>query len=187
MRHRATVWPEVRLECEAGPDRWTAVESTDDLFASAAIGLGEQAWGRFLEFVPAVERRFLETFRYGRLEALYVIARCPTLLGDLAETPALTLFLAAHQRLRGAAEPGWSEIAAVHGRDGIFGVLPWLGLPASRQTLVILRHVMDPDVPRRLLEPLRRALWEPEAIWALAHAETINDEQLARFCHALAA
>ena len=81
----------------------------------------------------------------------------------------------------------WGEIAAVHEREGVFGLLQWLGLPASRQTLEILRNVADPDLPRRLLEPLRSALWEPEVIWSLSRGGSVSDEQLARACHALAA
>ena len=36
-------------------------------------------------------------------------------------------------------------------------------------------------------EPLRAALWEPEAIWALSHAVTLTDEQLTATCDELAA
>jgi hypothetical protein len=60
-------------------------------------------------------------------------------------------------------------------------------LPASRQTLGILQQITDPDLPRRLLEPLRLNLWEPEGIWLLRHAGPMTDRQLARRCHALAA
>ena len=90
-------------------------------------------------------------------------------------------------KLRGGSRSAWSEIEAVYEREGIFGLLQWLGLPASRQTLAILRNITDPDLSRRLLEPLRAALWEPEAIWALTHARAITDECLAKACHALAA
>jgi hypothetical protein len=121
------------------------------------------------------------------MAALHVAVRGPGLLPELAETPVLAVFLAAHRSLRGCDEPGWAEVAAVHGREGIFGVLQWLGLPASRQTLAILRQIAAPDLPRRLLEPLRAALWEPEAIWALAQAPALTDERIAAACHALAA
>ena len=72
-------------------------------------------------------------------------------------------------------------------RSGVFGVLEWLGLPASRQTLGILRSVVEPDLPRRLLEPLRTVLWEPRTIFALQRLPALTDRHLARFCHALAA
>ena len=85
-----------------------------------------------------------------------------------------------------ASRSGWSEIEAVYEREGIFGLLQWLGLPASRQTLAILRNITDPDLARRLLEPLRADVVEPEAIWTLTHARAITDECLAA-CHALAA
>jgi len=51
----------------------------------------------------------------------------------------------------------------------------------------ILRNLVDPDVPRRLLEPLRSMLWEPAAIFALQRMPEITDQKLARCCHALAA
>jgi hypothetical protein len=38
-----------------------------------------------------------------------------------------------------------------------------------------------------LLEPLRAAVWAPEAIRALSHAPALTDERLAEACHALAA
>jgi hypothetical protein len=118
---------------------------------------------------------------------LQVVARCPALLESLSETPALTAFLASHRSLRGAAAPAWSEINATFERGDIFGVLEWLGLPASRQTLAILHNVADPDVPKRFLEPLRTLLWEPRTIFALQRIPAITDRLLARYCHALAA
>ncbi|MFA6046683.1 MAG: hypothetical protein WC718_16985, partial [Phycisphaerales bacterium] len=155
--------------------------------ASAALGVGAARWRRYLEFVPAVVGEYLARFEFSRMAALLVRVRCPRLSDELAETPALVAFLAAHRSLRGGTQPGWTEIEAVFEREGIYGLLQWLGLPASRQTLAILRKISDPDLPRRLLEPLRTALWEPETIWGLSHSPVVSDEQLARACHALAA
>ena len=101
--------------------------------------------------------------------------------------PALTAFVAAHERLRGADAPRWRELTAVHERAGLFGVLEWLGLPASRQTVTVLQNVLDPDLPHRLLEPLRSVLWEPETVLVLQRTRGLTDRQLARFCHPLAA
>ncbi|MBI5691789.1 MAG: hypothetical protein HZC55_17030 [Verrucomicrobia bacterium] len=187
VRHRATVWPDVTFAREGSAGRWIKAEPSDGALASAALGVGPAAWRRFLEFVPAAEREFLERFTFSRLGALLVLVRCPGLLAELTSTPALTAYLAAHRSLRGGGEARWAEIAAVQEREGIFGVLQWLGLPSSRQTLGILRQISDPDLPVRLLEPLRSALWEPEVIWSLAHTAPLTDEQLARACHALAA
>ncbi|MBL9186866.1 MAG: hypothetical protein JNK23_05265 [Opitutaceae bacterium] len=187
FRHRATIWPEVKFEREIAPGEWIEDEGSEAMLASAALGVGAAAWRTWLEFAPAEVRDFLHGFGHGRMAALQVIVRCPALLPDLAETPALTVFLATHRSLRGGGAAAWTEISAIHEREGIFGVLQWLGLPASRQTLAILRQVADPDLPRRLLEPLRAALWEPEAIWALSHAPALTDERIAAACHALAA
>jgi hypothetical protein len=159
----------------------------EDGFASAALGVTASQWRRYLEFVPAVERELLEKFQFGRMAALYVITQCPPLLPELMQIPALTTFLSLHVSLRGGDQPRWTEIAAVFEREGIFGVLQWLGFPASRQTIAILQNIADPDLPRRLLEPLRSALWEPETIWALMHGPALTDERLAVACHALAA
>ncbi|MSU49076.1 MAG: hypothetical protein EXS37_08340 [Opitutus sp.] len=187
VRFRATAWPDVRFEREVAPGGWEAGEFEEAVFASTALGVSATQWRRFLEFVPAAERDFLTTFVFGRMAALQVIVCCPALLPELREAPALTTFLALHLSLRGGEQACWAEIAALFERDGIFGVLQWLGLPASRQTLAILHNITDPDLPRWLLEPLRAALWEPEAIWALSHTAALTDERLAETCHALAA
>lgn len=187
IRHRVTVWPEVRFEQEVVPGEWVACDPGETAFASAALGVTGRQWQRYLEFVPAAERDFLLRFQFGRMAALHAITRCPELLADLTAIPALTAFVASHRSLRGGERPAWPELAAVFGRDGLFGLLQWLGLPASRQTVSILQHIADPDLPHRLLEPLRAALWDPETIWTLSHTATLTDERLAAACHALAA
>jgi hypothetical protein len=184
--YRVTTWPEVVLERLTG-ERWEPVAISEGLLASGSVQLDVAAWRRYLDYVPAAERAFLEKFRFGRLGALLMGAHCPGLLADLDETPALVSFLAAHDELRGTGELRWDEVAAVHERGGVFAVLEWLGLPASRQTLAILRNLVDPDVPRRLLEPLRALLWRPEATLVLERSTELTDRQLARYCHALAA
>lgn len=184
--YRMTAWPEVRLE-RLIDERWLESAATEEALASGMLQVDAVAWRRYLEFVPAAERAFVEKFRYGRLGALLIVARCPQMLADLDETPALVSFLAAHASLRGMASPHWDEVAAVHERGGVFGLLEWLGLPASRETLVILRNLVDPDVPRRLLEPLRALLWRPSATFVLQRTTELTDKQLARYCHALAA
>ena len=187
LRHRATVWPDVVFSREVAPGHWEPAELSEAALASAALGVGPARWRRYLEFVPAAPREYLLRFEFSRMAALAVIVRCPGLFEELGVTPALMAFLTAHPDLRGGPNSSWAEIAAVYEREGVFGVLQWLGLPASRQTLAILRSIADPDLPRRLLEPLRAALWEPEVIWALSHVSLITDEQLAKACHALAA
>jgi hypothetical protein len=186
--HRVTPWPELAFARQED-GRWIPYEPdpADAVFASAAVVLDERKWADFLDFVPAREREFAAEFKYGRLAALVVLHRCPALLDDLAGTPALLPFVAAHAALRGADEPRWPEINAVHERGGLFACLEWLGLPASRQTLTVLRKVAQPDLARRLLEPLRSALWEPETIWVLEHATSLSDRQLTHRCQALAA
>lgn len=187
LRHRATVWPDVRFEREIAPDQWEACDLSEAALASAAATIGDAAWRRYLEFVAPAERHFLEEFRFGRMAALQVLRRCPALLDELTPAPALTAFVSAHLSLRGGDEPAWAEINAIHERDGLFGLLQWLGLPASRQTMTILRHIAEPDLPSRLLEPLRAALWEPETLWALLHEPRLTDARIAATCHALAA
>jgi hypothetical protein len=186
-RWRATLSPQVRFECATTGDAWAPAEPSEDVIASGAVALDDAGWRRYSEFLPPDERGFLGKFHFGRLGALQVITRCPALLEELVATPALTAFLANHASLRGVAGVRWDEIAAIYERSGIFGLLEWLGLPASRQTLGILQQITDPDLPRRLLEPLRISLWEPEGIWLLRHAGPMSDRQLARRCHALAA
>jgi hypothetical protein len=187
IRHRVTAWPDVRFERELTPGQWAAHEFPEPVFASTALGVTAEQWREYVEYVPAAERTLLRNFDYNRIGALHVLVRCPALLPEMLKAPALVAFLAAHLGLRGGSQPCWSEINAVHERDGIFGILQWLGLPASRQTLTILQNIADPDVPRRLLEPLRAALWEPEAIWLLSHEPALTDERIAEACDALAA
>lgn len=184
--YQITLWPECRIARHDG-FRWRTVEPTEALLAAAAVALTPAAWTRYLEFVPAEERSFLRQFRFGRLQALRVIVKCPSLLPDLMETPALVSFLAAHASLRGTDGEHWTEIIAVHERAGVFGLLEWLGLPADRPTLSALRNLIDPDVPLRLLAPLRTSLWNPAATNLLCQAQGVSDRQLAQVCHALAA
>jgi len=186
--HRVTAWPEVVFEAQHD-GQWIAFEPdpASEVFGAAAIMLGRAEWNRYLEFVPAAERAFLEKFRLGRLAALAVITRCPALLGDLDETPILTSFVAAHVALRGGSRPAWAEIAAVYDRTGLFGVMEWLGLPASRQTLEALGHIADVELAKRLLEPLRETLWNPVGTGVLGRAEAMNERDLAVTCSAWAA
>jgi hypothetical protein len=184
--YRVTVWPEVALEKEVDAC-WVPAVATEDVLASGMVEIEVASWKRYLEFMPSAERAVAGKFRYGRLAALLLIARCPQLVVDIDETPALVAFLAAHAALRGTSGPRWDEVAAVRERGGVFGVLEWLGLPASRETLTILRNLIDPDVPRRLLEPLRALLWRPSASLMLQRAQGMTDAQLAQYCCALAA
>jgi hypothetical protein len=184
--YRVTAWPEARFEFCYG-DEWIAVAPDDGALAAAAQGCTDADWTGYLEFVPADVREFLRGFGPTRMEALQVAARCPALLGALAEVPALTAFISSHASLRGTAGATWAELAAVYERSGLFGVLEWLGLPASRQTLAILRHITEPDLPKRWLAPLRTQLWEPQTIFALQRNPAITEPQLARYCHPLAA
>ena len=186
VTYRVTAWPEVRFERLYGDD-WVATSPAVDVFASAARALGPLEWRPYLEFVPNEIREFITRFSFARMEALQVAARCPALVNELTEIPALTSFLSSHVGLRGTSAPRWEEINAVHERSGMFGVLEWLGLPASRQTLNILRKVVEPDLPRRFLEPLRTLLWEPRSIFAMQRDPSLTDRQLAHYCHALAA
>lgn len=185
--HRVTPWPELSFSRQSDGE-WVEYEPdpSDACFASAAVMLDDDRWRQFLEFLPSRERQFVNEFKYARLAAVVVIHHCPALLDDLMATPALLPFVAAHSVLRGQG-PRWSEIDATHERGGIFACLEWLGLPSSRQTLSVLRKVTNPDLAQRLLEPLRSALWEPEAIWFLEHADSLSEQQLATRCHALAA
>jgi hypothetical protein len=183
---RVTPWPDARFQRRLGAV-WRAAEPDEASLASAAAVITVGAWQRYLEFVPPAERALLVRFRAGRIAALQVITRCPEVAAALTEIPALVAFLAAHQTLRGEASSRWTEINAVFERSGLYGLLEWLGLPASRQTLAILQQVSDPDLPLRVLEPLRTSLWEPETIWALQHEPAITSRQLERYCQALAA
>jgi len=185
--HRVTISP-VQFEQWIG-ERWLAYAPVPSCasFASAAGAIDPARWDEFLNLLPAAQRDFVERFGLGRLAALAVISQCPSLFEDLAPTPALTPFLAAHVDLRGADRPCWDEITAVHERAGVFGILEWLGLPASRQTLAIFARVADPELPKRLLESIRTALWEPENLWRLQRCETLTERDLAGSGHALAA
>ena len=184
--YRVTAWPEVQFE-RLENDRWVAAGVGEDALVSGMLQLDAGAWRRYLEFTPVAERTFVEKFRYGRLAALLITSRCPQLVADLSETPALVPFLAAHASLRGMNASNWDEVAAVHELGGVFGLLEWLGLPASRQTFVILGNLVDPDVSRCLLEPLRTLLWKPVANFVLQRSPELTDQQLAHYCHALAA
>lgn len=186
VTYRVTAWPDVSFERLYGDD-WVAASPAEEVLGSAAQALGPKEWRPYLEFVPEEVREFIGRFSFARMEALQVAAHCPALVAELTEIPALTSFISSHVGLRGTLIPRWGEINAVHDRSGLFGVLEWLGLPASRQTLNILRKVVEPDLPKRFLEPLRTLLWEPRSIFAMQRNAEITDRQLANYCHALAA
>jgi len=91
-----TPWPEVRFE-RRFRRRMVPTSPAEDALASAAQALGPLDWRPYLEFVPAGARVSLAQFAYARMEALQVIARCPALLPELAETPGVDrLVVAAH-------------------------------------------------------------------------------------------
>jgi len=186
-RHRVTAGPEAAFHREVIPGRWESEDPSPAALASAALGVSGPAWRRFLEFVPPEVRALLQRYTHGRMAALLVALRCPELMGELHQTPVLAGFLAAHPELRGGGAAAWAEISAVYGREGGFGLLQWLGLPASRQALAILRKVAEPDLPPRLLAPLRASLWEPAVRSQLARVPALDDEELFHACHALAA
>jgi hypothetical protein len=186
--HRVICDPSLRFERQEDGE-WIAFtpDPAHDCFASGAVMLDARAWNRFLEFVPPAVRDLITCFGPGRLAALAVWAQCPALLTDLLASPALVPFLARHVPLRGGQRPAWSELIAIHEREGIFGVLAWLGLPSSPQTLRVLARVSDPDLPRRLLAPLRASLWDPASLWALQRSTVLGERELMTCCHALAA
>ncbi len=186
VAHRVTAWPEVRFQSWCG-DGWCDAQPSEGAFAAAAADLQERAWRQYLDFVPARERRFIAFFRFSRLQVLQVIARCPELLDVLEITPALTVFVSAHVALRGTERPGWEEIRAVFERAGVFGLLEWLGLPATRSTLVALGNLADAEIPRRFLSPFRTVLWDQAALRVLERSAVVTDLDLARHCHRLAA
>ncbi|MFT3780602.1 MAG: hypothetical protein QM790_01215 [Nibricoccus sp.] len=162
-------------------------DPSSSVFSSAADGVSPFRWDAFLQFVPAAQRRLLEQFDTGRMAVLAVVAYCPGLVEDLLATPALAPFVAEHVRLRGATAPCWEEIEAVHARGGVYGLLEWLGMPASRQTITILQKITNPDLGRRLLAPIRSSLWEPETIWFLQHTPQLTERQLMHHCECVAA
>lgn len=186
--HRVTVWPDVRFEQQID-GRWLSYEPdpTDAAFGNALEALPTVTWTRYLGFLPERERRWVAQFRTGRLAALAVVTRCPELLADLETTPALMPFLAAHTALRGTDTPRWGEINAVHERGGVFALLEWLGLPATREALDILNRIAEPDLARRLLEPIRARLWAPEYTWYFRSVDALTEREISRCCAPLAA
>jgi hypothetical protein len=173
-------------ELESGWELF-APDPMSECFISAALVLTDETWTDFARQLPTNAQDYLSLFKFERLEALAVISQSPELLADLDQCPALTLFLAAHVTLRGTIGARWTEISAVYRRAGLFGVLEWLGLPASPQTLAVLSRIVDPELPRYLLAPIRAALWEPESLFLLQRSESLTERDLASRCHPLAA
>ncbi len=188
LPYRVTAWPEVQFEVFRD-DRWISFDPNpaSEVFAAAANQIPESAWARYLDFIPAIERRLLERFKFQRLAALATITRCPELIADLQDAPALVGFVAAHAELRGTPLARWTELNAINERSGIYGVMEWLGLPASRRTLDALAELSDVDLPKRLLTRMREALWNPIAGEFLHHVAPHNDRELAMSCETLAA
>lgn len=183
VAYRITPWPDVQFERRYGSE-WIPLSPSAEVLTAARPGSG--AWRAYLEFVPTEVREFLGLFRANRLSALVVAAHAQELVGMLTETPALTTFVAEHATLRGLDGARWHELNAVFERGGVFGVLEWLGLPATKQTLAILNNLVAADLAAALLVPLRTLLWRPQGIFALAQLPVITDRDVASAC-ALAA
>jgi len=163
--HQITAWPDVRVEKNYGGE-WVPIRPSAELLETASLELSRRGhsahWDYYLDFVPLPEREFIQRFEFNRVSALFAAAHCPTLLPELRRTPALTVFLAEQFELRNTGEATWAQINAVYERAGIWGVLEWLGLPATAHTLHALSELDSPDLPRRFLKPLRLQLWEEE-------------------------
>ena len=185
ITYRVTPWPEVKFE-RSFDHEWFAVTPAAEVLVAGSAAAQGRGWQAYCEFVPPETREFVGYFRRNRLTALLIAARCPGLLDVLTATPALTSFVAEQAAMRSGGSC-WQELGAIGERAGVFGVLEWLGLPASRHTLGILRNVVSPDLPAPLLGALRTVLWRPEGIFALGQMPLITDEDLAATCHALAA
>lgn len=186
VAYRVTAWPDVCIQRFEG-DGWALIEAEEAELASGIVEMDTVMWQMYLGFVPPAEREFIERFQYGRLAALLMLARGPALLADLDGVPALVTFLAAHASLRGMDHSHWEEVAVMHERGGVYALLEWLGLPARRETLLVLQNLTDPDVPRYLLEPLRRMLWRPMELFILQHTPELTDRRLSQYCRKLAA
>lgn len=186
--YRVTAWPDVEFQTERD-GRWISFEPnpSSEVFAAAAVMLGRAEWNRYLDFLPPTERAVIESFRFNRLAALAVIKRNPELLEELSQAPALAMFVASHVELRGGDRPAWSEISALYDRGGIFALLEWLGLPATRKALDGLAAISEPDVARRLLSRVREALWSPRAAQMFHSEKPLNDRELSLRCQILAA
>lgn len=185
--YRVTAWPDVEFQAQRD-GKWVPFDPNpaSEVFAAAAVMLGKAEWRRYLEYVPAAERALLERFAWSRLAALATLRRCPALTEVLDRTPALAAFVAAHATLRGTPHPAWAEISAVYERSGIFGLLDWLGLPAAPRTLEALASLESPDIAKRLLEPLREALWSPMLATLFNTEEPVREVELAAQLHAAA-
>jgi hypothetical protein len=181
--YRITPWPDVQIEQRYGTE-WVPVTLTPAQLTGAELHPG--AWRAYLEFVPSDVRELVSLFRTNRLLALQVASRCPELVGALTETPALATFVTCHAQLRGSPMERWDELNAQFERGGIFSVLDWLGMPATRQTIAILTSLIAADLAPRLAEPVRAALWRPTGILSLAATSHDTDRDLADSC-ALAA
>jgi hypothetical protein len=177
--YRVTPWPEVQFERRYGSE-WVAIQPAAEMLCAAQPSAG--TWRAYLEFVPASVRELLVRFGANRLLALRVAAHCPDLFGALADIPALLTFVGCHARLRGTQSERWDELSAQFERGGVFAVLDWLGLPATKPAMVILSTLISADLAPRLAEPLRAALWRPTGVLALAANGQLPDRQLTDYC-----
>jgi hypothetical protein len=183
---RVTAWPDLRFEKQS-TEGWVELSGNEELSACQALNFTRGAWERYLQSVPFDVRGYLERFSSGRLTALLVLVRCPSLHSTLMDCPALAIFLAQHPRLCGTHEPRWSQIETIHEREGVFGLFAWLGLPASRQTLAVLAHLPCSALVFGLLEALRTRLWEPAVICAFSREELISERHITQLCQPCAA
>lgn len=180
--HRLGLWPEVTLERENASGDWEVIEPDpmDPLFVSAAVMIDARRWKSYAEFMPTGWVRWAGGFGVHRMLALVALARCPRLSDDFADLPVLALLVAAHTMLRGQQRPAWTEINAVREREGVHGVLDWLGLPATSACLEELAELpLDSPLPK--LEAIRSLLWQQH------HAATEKGRRERHWGNALAA
>lgn len=136
---------------------------TEDSWADAELAVQNADWNGFLSFTEPWVRDLASQFEAHRLAALAVAASCPELGRALCGIPSLTVLVAIHGSLRGESRPHWEEIDAIYERNGIYGVMEWLGLPASRSALAAFRLIEDPALPLSLANRLRENLWNAAA------------------------
>jgi len=159
--HRVTVGPEANFEREVTPGRWEGFQPNPmgAEFVAAAVMIDARRWRSYLEYLPADEARWVNAFGSHRMLALAALRECPALKEDFMNLPVLALLVAAHPLLRDTTTPAWAELTTVFERNGLFGLLEWLGLPATGACLEFLAEAQR-DTALCQLEPMRGRLWQ---------------------------
>lgn len=134
--------------------------------------------GQFMEPVPAECLSAIGQFTSRQWHMMALLARCPGALDLVQSTPALAFALASNWVFptTGPSQPMRSARRLV--RLPQSAICEWLGFPARRSSVNVLRKLRTADISIASLLYLRDGLWDEEAARLLRHCRVITRQTI---------